>query len=75
MITVFNRKELARLRTILEEKNIDYQIKTVNRMSPSPVAAGARSRMGSFGQEQSGMCEYIIYVRKEDYEEAMHLIR
>ena len=79
MITIFNRKELAitydmkeqaRIRDILADNNIDYDIKTVNRMSPSPMAAGTRTRMGSLGQSQNEMYEYIIYVRKEDYEKA-----
>lgn len=84
MITVLNRKELAitfdmkeqaRVRNLLADHNIDYDIKTVNRMSPSPVAAGARSRTGTFGQSQDTMYEYIIYVHKNDYEKALHLIR
>ena len=84
MITIFNRKELcitfdmkeqSRVRDILAANKIDYIIKTLNRMSPSPVAAGSRARTGTFGQDTSTMYEYKIYVHKNDYEEAVHLIR
>lgn len=83
MITIFNRKELvitynmkeqARIREILDNHNIDYDIKVVNRMSPSPMAAGTRARMGSLGQNSGEMCEYIIYVSKKDYERAHHML-
>ena len=84
MITIFNRKELcitfdfkeqARIRDVLTFNNIDFIIKTINRMSPSPMAAGSRARTGTFGQDTRTMYEYKIYVHKNDYEEAVHLIR
>ena len=84
MITIFNRKELyitfdmkeqARIRNILSMNKIDYIIKTVNCMSASPMAAGSRSRVGTYGQNQNYMCEYKIYVHKTDYEKAAYLMR
>lgn len=84
MITVLNRKELtttynineqARVRDILNANGIDYDIKVVDRMSPTPMAAGTRSRTGTFGQNQDSMKEYVIYVKKKDYEQAISLIR
>lgn len=84
MITVLNRKELtttynineqARVRDILNANGIDYEIKVVDRMSPTPMAAGTRSRTGTFGQNQDSMKEYVIYVKKKDYEQAISLIR
>lgn len=84
MITIFNRKELcitfdfkeqARVRDVLAFNNIDFIIKTLNRMSPSPMAAGSRARTGTFGQDTGAMYEYKIYVHKNDYEEAVHLLR
>lgn len=83
MITIFNRKELmttfnmeeqARVRTILANQKIDYQVKTVNRMSSSPVPERTRSHMGSAGQKTEHMYQYIIYVRKVDYEKAAQMI-
>lgn len=84
MITVFNRKELtvtfdlneqARIRTLLAAEGIDYSVKTVNRMSASPISAGSRSRTGTYGQSTGAMTEYIIYVKKADYERATKVIR
>lgn len=83
MITVLNRKELtitfdmnerSRVCNILADHGIDYQIKTVNRMSPSPISAGTRGRTGTMGQNYDAAIEYIIYVKKSDYGEAQHLI-
>jgi len=79
MITIFNRKELyltysmneqAKIRDKLSQMDIEYYVKTVNRMSPSPFARGTRSRTGSFGQNTDLNYEYIIYVHKKDYEQA-----
>lgn len=83
MITVFNRKELtvtydmkeqARIRTLLAEGGIDYSVKTVNRLSASPFSVGSRARTGTYGQNTAAMIEYIIYVKKADYERAKSAI-
>ncbi len=84
MITIFNRKELtvtfdlneqARVRTLLAAEGIDYSVKTVNRLSSSPFAAGSRVRTGTYGQNTEAMTEYIIYAKKADYERACRVIR
>lgn len=84
MITVFNRKELtvtfdlseqARIRKVLAEEGIDYTVKTVNRLSSSMFSAGSRSRTGTYGQNTEAMIEYIIYVKRADYEKASELMR
>lgn len=84
MITIFNRKELtvtfdlseqARIRTLLAAEGIDYSVKTVNRLSASPISSGSRSRTGTYGQNTEAMTEYIIYVKKVDYDRAENLIR
>ena len=84
MITIFNRKELtvtfdlneqSRVRTLLAGEGIEYSVKTVNRMSASPISAGSRSRTGTYGQNTDLMTEYIIYVKKADYERALYLVR
>lgn len=83
MITIFNRKELfitysmkkqSEIRDALYNNNIDYQIKTVDRMSPSPFSSGSRGRVGTFGQNMNINYEYIIYVRKTDYDNAKFII-
>ncbi|HZX21111.1 MAG TPA: hypothetical protein VFF25_01845 [Clostridia bacterium] len=82
MITIFNRKELymtfsmeeqSNIRQVLSQNNIDYYIKTINRMSPS-LLGSSRGRRGSFGQNMSLNYEYIIYVHKRDYDTAKYII-
>lgn len=82
MITLLNRKELiitfdvnrlAEIRNILTKHDIDYYIKTVNRAGVLPMDAGIRGRMGRVWERQDLMCEYVVYVQKNDYEKAMHL--
>jgi len=84
MITLFNRKKLtvtydineqARIRTLLAGEGIDYSVKTVNRLSSSSFSAGRRVRTGTYGQNTEAMIEYIIYVKKADYERAGKLIQ
>ena len=83
MITIFNRKEIyltysmseqVKVRDILSQNNIDYYVKTVNRMAPSLFAPGRRSRTGTFGQNMDFSYEYTIYVHKKDYDKARYLI-
>lgn len=83
MITIFNRKELCivfsmeeqtRISGILSTNNIDYYLRTINRMSPSPFSMGARGRRGTFGQNMDFNYEYIFYVHKKYFETAKYLI-
>ncbi|MFI3175160.1 MAG: hypothetical protein R3Y53_08215 [Bacillota bacterium] len=84
MITIFNRKELtitfsmkiqSEVRETLQANHIEYSIKTINRKSPSPLSAGTRASTGTFGENLDLAYEYIIYVKKQDYEHASYLIR
>lgn len=81
MINVFNRKEVcitydineqARIRDILKNNHIDYEVATKNLSSPSPLGG---SRDSTFGVDLSRCIEYKIYVKKTDYDLAMHLIQ
>ena len=83
MITIFNRKELAicfkmeqqaQFRTTLADNHIDYQVKVINRNSPSPLSSGSRARTGTFGNRQDSAYEYIFYVHKSDFLQAASLI-
>ena len=82
MITIFKRKELSvtlsmevqsKIREILTANNIDYLIKTKN-LQASPWLSNNRARTGSAFINSANSYEYKIYVRKEDYEKAIHLI-
>ena len=79
MIAIFNRKEListydmkkqAEVRDLLSQFKIPYSIKVINRKSPSPFDAGSRARTGTFGENLQLEYQYIIFVRKEDYDKA-----
>ena len=83
MITILNRKELcttydlqkqAQVRDILRQNNIDYIVKTVNRKSSSSLEAGTQVRTGTLGEDFTLENEYLIYVKKEDYDLAYSLI-
>lgn len=82
MVSIFSRKELfitfsmeeqARVREALSTAGIDYKMSTVNRTSPTAVSAD-RARNGSFGQNQEMVLEYIFYVNRHDYEQALEAI-
>ena len=85
MITILNRKEVcttydmnrqAEIRYLLQGAGIDYRIRTKNRMGTMMVGGGTpRAYMGTYGNQQMMDYEYHIYVHKDDYEEAMYLIR
>lgn len=84
MITIFNRRELlvtfnmqeqARVRNILADNDIDYLVKTSNRMGSWLMAGSSRSHFGSFGVDQALTYEYRIYVHKDDLEKAIYLMR
>ena len=83
MLTIINRKELyitmsmqeqSRVRDILDTNEIEYSIKTINRNSPSALS-DTRARTGTLGQNMDLVYQYIIYVHKQDYEKAKHLIK
>ncbi len=82
MITIFNRKELiitysmeqqAKTRDILSANKIDYELKVVNRNSPS-VFSDTRARTGTFGQNMDIAYEYVFFVHKNDYDLAQAVI-
>lgn len=83
MLTIFNRKELlstfdtkrqSEIRGLLAQNGIDYTVKTVNRKSSSPIAAGSRARTGTLGENLGAEYEYTIYIHKSDYEKAAAIL-
>ena len=81
MLTIFNRRELhmtydmsdrVRVCDILRENGIDYRLKTTNTTSS---AIGGRRGGNTFGVNMDYAYEYKIYVHKNDYDRALHLIQ
>lgn len=82
MITVFNRKRLfssfsvkeqAQLREALVAHKIPYIVNAVN-ISGGFGRADVRASTGGAGLNMDYVYEYIIYVRKKDYERANALL-
>lgn len=80
MLTLFNRKELhitydmndrVRVCGILSDNGIDYRLKTTNTTAP---AMGGRRGGSTLGVNMDYAYEYKIYVHKDDYDRALHLI-
>lgn len=83
MITIFNRKELlvtfdmkhqGNVRDILATNGINYTVKVTNRQNAA-IMGSSRARVGSFGMSSNLAYEYKIFVHKNDYDNAMGLIR
>lgn len=84
MIPIWKRRELcvtydqtkqAQIRQKLSDQNIDYELKTINRNMPTRSIVGQRSSgMGTLGENLSVNVEYVIYVKKEDYELAVQVM-
>ncbi len=64
----------SKIREILSANGIDYFIKTKN-LQASPWYSNSRGRTGTAFINTAHSYEYKIYVRKEDYEKAVYLIR
>lgn len=82
MISIFNRRELVSTFDLkrksnvcdsLDSNNIDYYIKVINRNSPSAFS-DTRVRMGTLGQNLDLSYEYIIYVKKKEFQRAKQVI-
>ena len=83
MLTIFNRKELtitydmkrlADVRALLLQHGIGYDVRVMNRRSPSPLSLGSRGMLGTFGENLQLEYEYRIYVHRSDYDRAFAII-
>lgn len=84
MITIFNRrdvyttfdmKKFNEVRTNLGQAGIEYIYRTVSQNGSAGLATNNRSRTGSIGVNLAKDLEYIVYVKKTDYEKAIHVIK
>ena len=75
LLTTFDLRAQDRVRDILRANGIKYDVKTVNRKSSSPFSAGSRGHTGTAFENMQYAYNYRIYVHKDDYENALHLIR
>lgn len=80
MITILNRKELlctfdmkkqAEVRDILWKFDISYEVRVSDR---ADVFLGGRMTADNESKIPEHQTEYLIYVKKEDYDRAMFLV-
>ena len=83
MLPFFNQKELVvcsnqsqyqKYTSLLEKEGIGYRTKARDLSSPSLFSMGTRERAGTAFQKVNYQMLYTIYVRKADYERAVHVI-
>ena len=83
MLPFFNQKELVvcsnqsqyqKYTSLLEKEGIGYRTKVRDLSSPSLFSMGTRERAGTAFQKVNYQMLYTIYVRKADYERAVHVI-
>ena len=83
MLPFFNQKELVvcsnqsqyqKYTSLLEKEGITYRTKARDLSSPSLFSMGTRERAGTAFQKVNYQTLYTIYVRKADYERAVHVI-
>lgn len=83
MLPFFNQKELVvcsnqsqyqKYTSLLEKEGIGYRTKVRDLSSPSLFSMGTRERTGTAFQKVNCQTIYTIYVRKVDYERAVHVI-
>ena len=83
MLPFFNQKELVvcsnqsqyqKYTLLLEKAGIAYRTKARDLSSPSLFSMGTRERAGTAFQKVNYQTLYTIYVRKADYERAVHVI-
>ena len=83
MLPFFNQKELVvcsnqsqyqKYTSLLEKAGITYRTKARDLSSPSLFSMGTRERAGTAFQKVNYQTLYTIYVRKADYDRAVHVI-
>ena len=83
MLPFFNQKELVvcsnqsqyqKYTSLLEKEGIGYRTKVRDLSSPSLFSMGTRERTGTTFQKVNCQTIYTIYVRKVDYERAVHVV-
>lgn len=81
MITIFNRRELlctfdmkkqAEVRDILWKFDIPYEVRVSDR---ADIFLGGTMNPETHSQQPEHQTEYLIYVKKEDYEKALFLVQ
>lgn len=75
LMTTYDQKKQAEIRQKLADCHIDYELKMINRnqLSRGIIDQGLAG-MGALGENLNLEVEYVIYVRKDDYELAVQVM-
>lgn len=80
---IFNKKdvymgysldELSKIREVLHEEGIKYTYKIMNHSESWTGRGTIRGYFGSFGMNMGYEKQYIVSVKKKDYEKAKYLV-
>lgn len=71
----FSMNDAHKVMTILKDHGIKYQYKVTNLTQKWTGRGNTRSTSGSLGINQDFSTEYMVYVKKENLEEAEFLIK
>ena len=74
LVVCLNQSQYQKYTSLLEKEGIGYRTKVRDLSSPSLFSMGTRERTGTTFQKVNCQTIYTIYVRKVDYERAVHVV-
>lgn len=66
LTTLFKLEQCSAIEDALRAHQIEYQVKSIDRSSPSIFNMGSRERSGTMFQDMSQNWRYVIYVKRAD---------
>ncbi len=70
----YSMEELAKVREILSRESIEYRYKIINSSTPGLGRSATRGNLGSRGMKMDYDKQYVVSVKKSDYETAKYLV-
>jgi len=70
----YSMEELAKVRGILARESIEYRYKIINSSTPGLGRETTRGNFGSKGMKMDYDKQYVVSVKKSDYETAKYLV-
>lgn len=70
----YSMEELSKVRGVLENEGIKYNYKVINHSGQWTGRGTSRGNLGSFGMNMDYEKQYVVSVKKSDYERAKYLV-
>jgi hypothetical protein len=70
----YSLEELSKVRDTLENEGIKYTYKIINHSGQWTGRGSTRGNRGSFGMNMDYEKQYVVSVKKSDYEKAKYLV-